>query len=282
MVGHRSEPLVSACRVERGLYALRYVEAPEFPCPVADVTMRAGDLEIVSAPGRDSAALHKPGQCLIILARSPGEFEIRVLAQAGGGTDAKFNLELLDAGEASQGGVVDISTTAAMRLHRSAAQPSGRTVSDVAVFAHISRRGDVRVGADEWVAGPDEVLPIEGLAITTGRPGLAVRIRVQTLNTGHQWSKWHDGEEFAGSRQQADPLTGIALALNGEDVDHYEIAAEVMALGSPRQAKSGQVIEFFGIDPIVGFRFRLNSATRPSITHRAAVEMPLRVFRAKK
>ena len=282
----RSAPLVSICRVERGMYTLRYIEALTSPSPVADITVLSGDVSIVPAPGRATLALRAPGQTMVILAETPGEFEIKVTAARGDSTDAKFGVELLDAGEQRR---VEMSTPApdrSMEAHRSADVYHSRQDLDdggsLSVRAHVSRRGDVLVGAEEWVAGPDEVLPIEGLSIATGRQDLNVRIRVQSAKSGHRWSRWHDAGEFAGSRQQADPLTAIALALTGDGAAHVEVSAEVMALGRPLTTKRGKIVEFFGVDPIVGFRLTLQNATTASEGKAASSTPPLRVFRAKR
>jgi hypothetical protein len=283
-MGNHTEALTSMCRVERGLYALRYLDAPGAPYPTADVIIRSGEIEIIPAPSRASSSLRAPGQCLIVVAHTAGEFEICVSSPSGGATDAKFNLDLLDAGEVVHKPVVAVSKLSSNAVDRTSVghRRIDHDGSEVSILAHVSRRGDVRVEAAQWVAGPNEVLPIEGLSIATGQENLGVRIRVQTLDGGHQWSRWHDAGEFAGSRQKAAPLTGIALALIGDDADSYEIVAEVMALGSPRQARSGQIVEFFGVDPIVGFRFELKPVTGSSAPLLARPATPLRVFRAKK
>ena len=280
----------SVCRIERGLYALRYVEAATSPCATAKVTILAGDMRFVSAPGRDRDSLAAPGHTLVIYAEAPSEFEIQVVGAKGNGPDArtaaKFSIDMLDAGEAYGGRRepspnhhrgIDVHGRGSPENRR-----ESRNAGDVSVTAHVSRRGDVLVGDDEWVAGPDVVLPIEGLSIATGRPDLGVRIRVQSARSGHRWSPWHDPEEFAGSRQQADCLTAIALALTGDAADRFEIVADVMALGMPPVAKRGHMIEFFGVDPIVGFRFALQHARRDFDAKATPGPSPLRVFRAKR
>ncbi len=146
----------------------------------------------------------------------------------------------------------------------------------------MSRRGDVVVGADVWVAGPGEVLPIEGLAVATGRGDLGVRVRFRSTRDAPEWSRLHDAGEFAGSRQRADALTSLALELIGPAADHFEIRAEVMALGSPPVTRIGRAVEFPGVDPIVGFRCGLNPARQEGILTTQRQASPVRVFRAKR
>ena len=279
-----SQSLVSACRVERGIYALRYVAADDRPFARADVTVRAGEIAFVSAPGRSAGELTAPGTVLVLVVETAGEFEIRVSATAGGSTDARFSLDLLDGGEDLQRRRPEFDVDRPTARPRSA-DPAGRRGDDavnLSVLAHVSRRGDVRVGADEWVAGPNEVLPIEGLAIVAGRRDVGIRMRVQSRSSEGRWSRWHDPEDFAGSRQKADPLTGIALALAGEAAPQFEIEADVMALGAPLWTEKGRSIEFLGFDPIVGFRLRLNPVKADVQPVASPAASPLRVFRAKR
>ena len=284
MLALRPGSLLSICHVERGLYTLRYVDAVSQPSPKADVTVLAGQIEFVNAPGRKADELAAPGNVLLVVAEGAGEFEMRVTATAGGGTDARFSLDLLDAGESPSG--TRSGFDAGLPTYDPRSAPTALTrVEDrevVSVIAHVSRRGDVRVGAEDWVAGPNEVLPIEGLAIVTGRRDLGVRIRVHSIRSEGQWSRWHDPEEFAGSRQQADPLTGIAVALSGDAAPQFEISADVMVLGAPPRTERGPLIEFSGLDPIVGFRCRLNSVSPTAGMPSVAIASSLRVFRAKK
>ncbi|WP_237481362.1 hypothetical protein [Lichenibacterium dinghuense] len=219
---------------------------------------------------------------MILVAEGPGEFEIRVSSVDGGGTDAKFLIDLLDAGTAASATPAVDGVSHPPREGRPGAMPTPPSADSLCVLAHVSRRGDVSVGADAWVAGPDEVLPIEGLAIATGRDDLGVRIRIRTVQGGPDWFRWHDPGEFAGSRQRADALTSLGLELTGGAADQFEIRAEVMTLGSPPVIRTGRTVEFSGVDPIVGFRFGLNAArvSESLTTQRQAP--PVRVFRAKR
>lgn len=279
-------PLVSGCRVERGLYLLRYVEAQTSPSPRAEIRVLSGSLSTMPAPGRARSVLDDPGQALVILAETAGAFEIQVTAARGGGTDARFSVDLLDAGdsgrEAPPDRVAQRDPEIARRADPGLPGPRPADAVRVAVQAHVSRRGDVRAGAGEWVAGPDGVLPIEGLSIATDRPDLGVHVRVQSIDGGQRWSRWHEPGEFSGSRQRADALTAVALALTGDAADRFDIVADVMTLGMPPANRRGQAVEFFGVDPIVGFRFALQPVIAFPPAGGGAQGSPLRVFRAKR
>ena len=94
-----SQPRVSTCQIERGLYALRYVESTSDPCPVATIRPRSGLLDLIAAPGEDVAVLRRPGQALVILANAPAVFDITLTAVGRTGSyDSNFSLDLLDSG----------------------------------------------------------------------------------------------------------------------------------------------------------------------------------------
>jgi hypothetical protein len=215
---------------------------------------------------------------LVILANAPAVFDIVVTAVGrSGGVDAKLALDLLDSGLDE-------------RPPSHASQPSPETrvktphVSgggDLTITAHVSRRGDVSVGDDEWVAGPGVILPVEGLSISVARRDVSVDVRVQTDRSNGRWSSWFQYGEFAGSRQRAESITGIGLALRGANSSSMTLSADVMHLGSGSQTREGREIEFFGVDPVVGFRLRLigDSGVAPESSGVSAGG--LRVFRAR-
>jgi len=73
----------------------------------------------------------------------------------------------------------------------------------------------VTVADDQWVAGPEMPLPVEGLSIVQADLGIAITYQVMSARMQGRWSGVFQEGEFAGSRQQADPLTGIKLELTG-------------------------------------------------------------------
>lgn len=267
---------LSTCDVERGLYVLRYTASPSEPCPAAELRVRRGSMDIVAAPGQDDAILTRPGQAVVIVAHTSAVFDIEVVAAPrGGGADASFSLDLIASG-------TDERPQEAPPRHAPAREleaPLSGGEPGLDVGAHVSRRGDVTARADEWIAGPGMVLPIEGLSIRVDDRDLAIDIRVQTERHLGEWSNWQRDGAFAGTRQRAEALTAIGLSLRGAQARDYRICAEVMHLGSAPQVREGQQVEFTGVDPIVGFRIGLKRV----IDHQLRDADPrggLRVFRA--
>ena len=268
---------LSTCDVERGLYVLRYTASPSEPCPAAELRVRRGSMDIVAAPGQDDAVLTRPGQAVVIVAHTSAVFDIEVVAAPrGGGADASFSPR---SDRVGHGGAAARRLRRGMRRPGSWRHPCPAREPGLEVGAHVSRRGDVAARADEWIAGPGMVLPIEGLSIRVDDRDLAIDIRVQTERHLGEWSNWQRDGAFAGTRQRAEALTAIGLSLRGAQARDYRICAEVMHLGSAPQVREGQQVEFTGVDPIVGFRIGLKRV----IDHQLRDADPrggLRVFRA--
>ena len=276
MSNRTADRRISTCDVERGLYVLRYASSPCEPCPTAVLRVHRGALTLVPAPGQDDGVLTRPGQAMVIVAQSSAMFEIEVVAARGGtAPDASFSLDLIASGSEER------PREAPSRPAPGPAAPVHRTRDEpgIAIGAHVSRRGDITAHADEWIAGPGMVLPIEGLSIRVDDRDLTIDLRVQTERHLGEWSAWQSDGGFAGTRQRAESLTGIGLALRGERAGAYRICAEVMHLGSAPQAREGQQVEFIGVDPIVVFRIGFRRVIDSSL------QIPetrggLRVFRA--
>lgn len=277
MPNRTADRRVSTCDVERGLYVLRYTSSPSEPCPAAFVRVQRGSMVVVAAPGQDDAVLAGPGQAVVIVAHTSAMFEIEVVAQRGGGADASLSLDLIASGVAERPHEAQWRDPVA-RVPDAARAVDGPGID---VGAHVSRRGDVSAGADTWIAGPDMVLPIEGLSIRVEGRDLAIDVRVQTERRLGEWSTWHRDGGFAGTRQRAESLTAIGLVLRGDRAQDYSIRAEVMHLGSAPQVREGQQVEFVGVDPIVGFRIGLKRVIDSSL-HHPEMRGGLRVFRANR
>lgn len=276
----RGRHRVSTCRIERGLYVLRYVTCAEGSLAMGTVTVAEGDLDLVAAPGRAIGVLESPGHALVIVALTAGAFVLQVDGPLhGSGADATFSLDILDDGAGVASPVAERSPAAFV------ARADGRTSLPLTILAHVSRRGDITAEAGEWLAGPADILPIEGLSITTLQPDVTVSIRVQTAQSQGQWSRWHRGGEFAGSRQQAEAITALGLSLHGDAASKFRMEAEAIHLGAASRMAEGSELEFFGIDPIVGFRLQLMNAIMKrvpgSTTSRTPAADGLRVFRAR-
>lgn len=267
--------------VARGLFLIKYASgSASGRSPRAIVRPARGSepfIEVISAPGVVVGYLGAPGACAVIRAERAGRLALRIRADDNEGSlDASFRVESVGAEQA----VVAGSSVAA--------SPRGEAGSDgLRVLAHVSRRGDIEVGAGAWVAGPDAPAAIEGLELRGAIPG-GVNIEVQPLVATNpvRWLDWSSHGAFVGTRGRALPLAGLRLRLAGEQAANYVLAADALFLGSAVVSKKGREIEFLGSaagDPLVGLRLDLVPEAR--LASEAALseqrrEPRVRVFRA--
>lgn len=251
---------VSELTVEAGLYVIRYVSAPsagEAPVVQVEPDWRStGSLEIVSDPRLRNGLLTGPGAAVVV--RSTGEGRLVMTARPrspGGPVEARLQLEPL----VTVPGVGGSDLPAGRG--RPAPQPVGGGDEGLVLTGHLSRRGDVKVGAGQWLGGPRQPLPIEGLQISRLPRGVELEYQVLVGARPAQWSPWVRASEYAGTRGRAMPLLGLRLRLGGDAT--ARIRAEALFLGAPVVSRTGRQVEFVGVserDPLVGLSLAIDVA----------------------
>lgn len=259
-VAESGEGRVSELNVEAGLYVIRYLSAPSaMDAPVVQVEpdwRSASSIEIVSDPRLRSGFLPGPGAALVV--RSAGEGRLVMTARPrspGGSVEARLQLEPLVTVPGAAG------LEASAPRGRSAAAPGPVSEEGLILAGHLSRRGDVKVGSGQWLGGPRQPLPIEGLQISRLPRGVELECQVLVGSRPAQWSRWVRSGEFAGTRGRAFPLLGVRLRLGGEVV--ARIRAEALFLGAPVVSRTGRQVEFIGVserDPLVGLSLAIDVA----------------------
>jgi hypothetical protein len=279
----------AAVQTECGLYLLRYASgAISGASPIAKVRPAPGSesfIEIISAPGIVTGFLSFPGECVVVRAQRAGELIISIMRQSvGASMDAVFRLEPVSGVQRAGAGV-------ALEASSPNAISPSFTGGDVkfSLLAHVSRRGDVDVGAGEWVAGPKAPAVIEGLEIRgSTNPGVGLELQPQVATTPPRWLDWVAPGKFAGTRGRGLALAGIRARLVGAEASRFVLSAEALFLGSAVQSKSGREIELVGSpggDPLVGLRLDVVAAVEDGVPAKAATvqqrpESRVRVFRA--
>jgi hypothetical protein len=246
--------------VDRGLYLLRYASgAASGASPVAVVRSAPGSepfIEVISAPGIVTGFLANPGECVVVRAERGGLLSVKIVRQSGGASlDASFRLESIGAVESSSA----VAPSGAPAVAAPFAPADG--AAKFMLLAHVSRRGDIEVGAGEWVAGPQAPAAIEGIlvrALSASGP----RIEIQPLIAGNppRWLDWTPAGVFAGTRGRFLSLAGLRVRLVGEDAARFVLSADALFLGSAIVSRRGREIELVsgaGSDPLVGLRLDL-------------------------
>jgi hypothetical protein len=216
-----------------------------------------GFIEVISAPGVSAGFLSFPDECLVVRAEKAGQLQIRIMRQsAGASMDASFRLEPLVGGDRAGSNIWRSDE------HPSAAAASVELGSKMKLLAHVSRRGDVEVGAGEWAAGPRSPAAIEGLEIR-GLAGFGLQVEMQPLLATNppRWLDWVPCGGFAGSRGRSISLSGIRLRLVGNEASRFALSVDALFLGAPIQSKRGRELELLADpigDPLVGLRIDIS------------------------
>jgi hypothetical protein len=285
----------SSLLVSCGLHVLRYHSAGAGPdYPVALVRPSAsfeGVVQVISAPGCIDGVLERPGAAVVVRAEDNGKIQIGVKRSLNGSLEASFRLESIGvlSNDNREPPRAHSSPTASRSLSQIATASSAKGAQEGLLLAHVSRRGDVSFGANEWAGGPDTPSRIEGLMLPrSGREGLRTEIQVLSGSKLASWSEWVGEGVFAGTRGQNQPLLGVRMRLTGDQAHNFIVHAETLFLGSAILSKRGREVECVsqtGRDPLVGFRFEIcperRTSARPAPSAGGQDEHPrVRIFRA--
>jgi len=266
--------------VERGLFLVRYAAAADEHQPPKILLTPDRDsreaLQLITPPGETETALWRPGACLVLRALSPGNLVVEVEPLAGSrSASSSVRVEPLSMGRLAQAG-----------------QLANLAAPDLAGFrlvGHVAGRGDVRVKADEWLAGPSAPARIEGIGIDwQGKPaGVDIRYSVNTARPQTVSQRLLNSGEFAGTRGKALPLVGVSFEVAGDAAPDLQLAVEAIFLGSPTSRAVGRRIALAGPtgrEPLVGLKVtaenaRLAANARPADKPDSAGRV--RVFRGR-
>jgi len=238
------------------LYLLRYESAVDQSQPPQVRVMRESGSEasvaLILHPEAQDAVLERPGHCVVVRAVGEGRLTIEVRASApNGSTNATVQLEPVRHGLSASARPLDLK--------------------ELRILGHVSRRGDVEVGLGEWIAGPSNPLPIEGLELRwPGRSSqLDIRYAVRIGGPQPTPSKPVGPGTFVGTRGRALPLIGASFELGGSEAAGYQLVIDALFLGSPPVRTIGSKLNITGStgrEPLVGLR--LTVETKPDIRAR--------------
>jgi len=243
--------------MKRGLFLVRYAAAADENEPpkitLAPDHESRDALQLIAPPGETETALWRPGACLVLRAISPGSLIVEVEPLSG---------------SRSASSTVRVEPLSVGRLTAEENTTPLKAPLDLAGFAligHVAGRGDVRVKADEWLAGPAAPARIEGIGIDWRSKPAGVRIRYSVSTAKPQTISQrllNDGE-FAGTRGKALPLTAVAFEVNGDAAPELQLAVEAIFLGSPTSRAVGRRISLTGPtgrEPLVGLKVTAENA----------------------
>ncbi len=260
---------IKAVDLERGLYLVRYTSADDpTDAPLVTISAEGRGIDILHDPSEESPELWQPGGCLVVNAKTRGRLVITISpALQSRSTRAVINIEPI-----RSGALPDAAPSAPMRSTPQVPRIEPVDISSFRLLGHVSRVGDVYVGPDQWIAGPEAPSRVEGFAIEwPGKPsGLDLRYAVALAKPDKASARPRSLTEFAGSRGKSMPILGVQLELVGAEAYQCQLVAEALYLGAPMMRTAGSRIELkgpTGREPLVGLRVGIqtrNGASRPA------------------
>ena len=236
--------------LDRGLFFINYKSAEDSVSPprviVAPANGHERHMEIILHPDATEPTLYKPNSGLVVRVNTPATLQVQVQpTRPGGSRSAIVRVEQIQAGR----------IPAAMD---SASGPGPHAATEgLKVLGHVAGRGDIVVGPNAWIAGPDAPSRVEGVALEWPDKPLSVDIRyaVQLANGQTGSGRMVPLGAYAGTRGRALPLTGVVLEMSG--TDELRFVAEAGFLNAPTLRAVGRRVVLSGPtnrEPLVGIR----------------------------
>jgi hypothetical protein len=245
--------------LKRGLFCVHYKGAEDDASPPKVVVSPApGDerkVELVLHPEAKEGVLWQPGSSLVLRMTSPAKLQVRVVPmRPNGSCAASVKFETLTQGTPTPvyrtDDVWDFGTDEA-------------GLSGFRLLGHVAGIGDVRVGPNEWIAGPTTPSRIEGIALRWPEKPDDLDLRYAVKSAVQSGAPTMVGlETFAGTRRRALPITGMVLEMSGPGAANCQFQAEALFLSAPILRAVGQRIVLSGPtgrEPLVGLRVAIEA-----------------------
>ncbi|YBW38246.1 hypothetical protein ACMYR2_0743 [Nitrobacter sp. TKz-YC01] len=236
--------------LDRGLFFINYKSAEDSVSPprviVAPANGHERHMEIILHPDAAEPTLYKPNSGLVVRVNTPATLQVQVQpTRPGGSRSAIVRVEQIQA-----------SRIPAAMDSANGMEPHAAT-EGLKVLGHVAGRGDIIVGPNAWIAGPDAPSRVEGVALEWPDKPLSVDIRyaVQLANGQTGSGRMVPLGAYAGTRGRALPLTGVVLEMSG--TDELRFVAEAGFLNAPTLRAVGRRVVLSGPtnrEPLVGIR----------------------------
>jgi hypothetical protein len=255
----------------RGLFCVHYKSADDEASPPKVIVSPApGDerkVELVLHPEAEEGVLWQPGSSLVLRMTSPAKLQVRVVPlRPNGSRAASVKFETL-----TQGTPPPVYRTD--EVWDFGTDEAGR--SGLRLLGHVAGIGDVRVGPNEWIAGPTAPSRIEGIALRWREKPDDLDLRYAVKSAVQTGTATMVGlGTFAGTRGRALPITGMVLEMSGRGAANCQFQAEALFLSAPILRAVGQRIVLSGPtgrEPLVGLRVAIQS---PEISNEPALPTP--------
>jgi hypothetical protein len=273
--------------LDRGLFIVHYDKAEDAIAPprvlLSATPGSERNVEWILHPDAEEVILWQPDAKLVIRTSAASSIRVQVLAlRPGGSRAATVRIEPV-----SQGEKVAIAAPGRSSSTRD-------DLGDFRLLGHVAGRGDVLVGANEWIAGPSSPSRIEGVMLSwADQPeDLEIRYAVKTMGAHHQSARMVDMGTFVGTRGRALPISSLVIEMSGDGAAARQFVAEAVFLNSPMLRATGRRVLLSGPtgrEPMVGLRITIEGADSEVTPRRESTVAPrpvtssgrVRVFRSR-
>jgi hypothetical protein len=269
--------------LDRGLFFINYKSAEDSVSPprviVAPAQGHERRMEIILHPDATEPTLCTPNSGLVVRINTPATLQVQVRpTRPQGSRSAIVRVEQIQAGR-----IPDVANPG------SAMGPHIAT-DGLKVLGHVAGRGDIVVGPNAWIAGPDAPSRVEGVALEWPDKPTSVDIcyAVQLANGQTGSGRMVPLGTYAGTRGRALPLTGVVLEMSG--TDELKFVAEAGFLNAPTLRAVGKRVVLSGPtsrEPLVGIRIGIERSApaemvaTSAMPRKSAGSARVRVFRSQ-
>lgn len=239
--------------LDRGLYSIQYTGSDDKQFPPHVIVKPApgyeSAVELILHPDAANGTLRMPGSQLIVRTRAPAQLSVEVVPfQPNGSRSASLKFEPMKSGDQSQ-------------FHLASPPSSAVRFDSLLLLGHIAGRGDVVVGPNVWIGGPQTPARIEGIALEwPDKPShISLRYAVKTMSQTAT-PQLLESPTFSGTRGKALAIAAVTLEISSNEGAGCQLVAEGLFLSSPALRTVGSRIVLSGPtgrEPLVGLRISI-------------------------
>lgn len=228
----RGQVSVRTMSVARGMFALRYAAtAVSHSAPRVIVSVDPDNAQVVKtlfSPNAVAGVLRQPGDLCVITAESDALVLITILGESCDRPDAvTLELDRLDREVPALAApvrrpAIAVSPDVAAQNDEDA---GGRAVP-LRLAGHVERRGDLFVGAGEWLGDPNGTARVEGFSLQWPKRPANVDIAYGCALLGLGRMPDVIVGEYVGTRMKGRAVNGVTFSLIGQDAEKYALVVE--------------------------------------------------------
>lgn len=236
-----------------GMYTVRHLGAQtsgasasqlSIPLALSQAPIQTdGDIEFICPDGITHQTLAASGDYLLLNIKggdavlAASKYAPRALADK---VDIHWRIEPLsqhDATRQSQRSPRRLHSNRTAEASSTQRTESAPTMPLMQISGHAERHGDIHAAAGKWLGDPGSQTRLEGLRVLWRDAPEGVDL-IAGCKAGEHTQQVKNGE-FLGTRQQATPITQLAVCLTGPNAENYTLIGEAAFTDGSRQRLGG-------------------------------------------